>query len=92
MEENETVCRNRCNDKAQACIPFFVAENEVMHMDIANKRMLAALIAVCITFILTIVIFVFGYTIREKNWLNTIATMTPAATEVQNGIQQQPDS
>jgi len=79
-----------CKDE-QTCIPFFVAENQIMHMDATNKRMLIALLAVCITFILTIVIFVFGYTVREKNWLNTIKTMTPA-TEVSDGIQQQPVS
>ena len=89
MEERKE-CNNSCAEKSKACIPFFVAENQVMHMDVANKRMLAALISVCITFILTIVIFVFGYTIREKNWLNTIKAITPV-TEAQDGVQQQPD-
>ena len=91
MSMEEKQCANNCAEKAQACIPFFVAENQVMHMDTANKRMLAALIAVCVTFILTIVIFVFGYTIREKNWLNTIKEITPATTEVADGVQQQPN-
>ena len=79
---------NRCND--QTCIPFFVAENQVMHMDRTNRRLLVALLAVCITFILTIVIFVAGYTVREKNWLDTIERLTPA-TEVADGVHQQPD-
>ena len=65
-------CANACADEKQTCIPFFVAENQVMHMDRTNKRMLVALLAVCMTFILTIIIFVMGYTIREKNWLNTL--------------------
>lgn len=81
-------CRN-CDEK-QACVPFFVHENTMMHYNTANRRMLVALLCVCITFILTIVIFVVGYTVREKNWLNTLARITPAQ-EVQNGVQQQPD-
>jgi len=84
----EVKCKN-CEEK-QACIPFFAHENTMMHYNNANRRMLIALVTVCLTFVLTIVIFVFGYTIREKNWLNTLKEITPAA-EVQNGIQQQPD-
>ena len=80
-----------CKDKQQTCIPFFVAENQVMHMDATNKRMLIALLTVCVTFILTIIIFVVGYTVRERNWLNTLKQITPAQ-EVSDGIQQQPDS
>lgn len=79
-----------CGDKQTTCIPFFVAENQAMHADMTNKRMLIALLAVCITFILTIVIFVFGYTVREKNWLNTIKQITPGV-EVADGLHQQPD-
>ena len=88
---DEKKCAGKCAEDKQVCIPFFVAENQAMHADATNKRMLIALVAVCITFILTIIIFVFGYTVREKNWLNTIANMTPVA-EVSDGIQQQPDS
>ena len=84
----ENKCEGKCAEKSQTCIPFFVAENQVMHMDATNKRMLIALLAVCITFILTIVVFVAGYTVREKNWLDTITRLTPV-TEVQDGIQQQ---
>lgn len=74
-----------------AVVPLFEAENTVMHLGFANKRMLIALITVCITFIVTILVFVFGYTVREKNWLDTIASMnkTPAV-EVTDGVQQQP--
>ena len=89
MEEKK--CTGACAEKNQTCIPFFVAENQVMHMDATNKRMLVALLAVCITFILTIIIFVVGYTVRERNWLNTIKQIAPAQ-EVSDGIQQQPDS
>ncbi len=70
-------------------IPLVQAEKTIMHMNFANRRMLIALITVCMTFIITIVVFVVGYTIREKNWLNTIINMqTPAVTEVQDGTQQ----
>ena len=79
-------CKN-CEDRA-ACVPFFVHENSMMHYNAANKRMLIALLAVCVTFIVTIVIFVTGYTAREKNWLDTVAHMTPA-TEVADGVHEQ---
>ena len=74
------------NDDTQM-IPLFQAENTIMHLGFANKRMLIALIVVCVTFIVTILVFVFGYTVREKNWLDTIATMN--RTEVTDGVQQQ---
>ena len=86
MEEK---CKN-C-DGQQACVPFFIHENTMMHYNHANKRMLVALLAVCITFILTIVIFVFGYTIRERNWLNTLRDITPQTEVAADGIHQQPD-
>ena len=80
------------NDKNPALIPFFAHENALMHYNATNKRMLVALLAVCITFILTITIFVIGYTVREKNWLDTLSRLqTPQTTEVPNGVQQSPD-
>lgn len=42
------------NDKNPAFIPFFAHENALMHYNATNKRMLIALLAVCITFIVTI--------------------------------------
>lgn len=75
MEEN----------KKEISIPFLME-----YMTTTNRRMFHALLAVCTTFILTIVIFVVGYTIREKNWLNTIKEITPV-TEVTDGIHQQSD-
>ena len=68
-------------------IPKHQAEVTFMHLSWANRRMLVALICVCVTFIITILVFVHGYTEREKNWLDTIGRLTP---EVTNGIQQQP--
>ena len=77
--------------QAPACIPFFAHENTMMHYNTANKRMLIALVTVCITFIVTIVIFVFGYTVREKNWLDTLTRLNPQVTEVPDGVHEQPD-
>lgn len=84
MEENK--CRNCEEKEKQACVPFFVHENTMMHYNSANKRMLIALVCVCVTFILTIIIFVTGYTAREKNWLDTLQR-----TGVVDGVQKQPD-
>lgn len=78
-----------CKNESPACIPFFAHENTMMHYNTANKRMLIALITVCVTFILTIIIFVFGYTVREKNWLDTLTRIE--YTEVQDGVHEQPD-
>ena len=49
-------CRN-CEEKA-ACVPFFAHENVLMHYNRANRRMLIALAVVCVTFIVTIIVFV----------------------------------
>ena len=68
-------------------IPQHQAETTFMHLSWANRRMLIALICVCATFIVTILVFVHGYTEREKNWLDTIGRLKP---EVTDGIQQQP--
>ena len=51
-----------------------------------NRRLLIALVSVCITFVLTIIIFVVGYTVREKNWLDTLTRM-----EVTDGVHEQSD-
>ena len=80
-------CRN-CDEKA-ACIPFFAHENSMMHYNAANRRMLIALVTVCVTFIVTILVFVHGYTVREKNWLDTLDRIN--RPEVADGVQQQPD-
>lgn len=77
-------CKN-CEDR-QACIPFFAHENTMMHYNTANRRMLIALICVCMTFIVTIVVFVSGYTQREKNWLDTLQRVG-----VTDGVYKQSD-
>ena len=78
-------CKN-CNDKQAACVPFFAHENVLMHYNRANRRMLVALVCVCVTFVITILVFVTGYTAREKNWLDTLQR-----TGVTDGVSQQPD-
>ena len=60
------------------------AETTFMHLSWANRRMLIALICVCVTFIVTILVFVHGYTEREKNWLDTLQRVG-----VTNGIHEQ---
>ena len=81
-------CKN-CEEK-QACVPFFAHENVLMHYNRANRRMLIALAVVCVTFIVTIVVFVTGYTQREKNWLDTLNRIQ--TTEVADErIYEQPD-
>ena len=77
-------------ENSPACIPFFAHENTMMHYNLANKRMLIALICVCLTFIVTICVFVSGYTAREKNWLDTMTRLQ--GVEVQDGIHEQPDA
>ena len=78
-------------EKNPVCIPFFAHENTMMHDNNANRRMLIALICVCLTFIITICVFVTGYTAREKNWLDTM-TRLQQGVEVQDGIQQYPNA
>ena len=78
-------CKN-CDEKKAACVPFFAHENVLMHYNRANRRMLIALAVVCLTFIITIVVFVTGYTQREKNWLDTLQRVG-----VTDGVQQQSD-
>ena len=77
MEEK---CRN-CEER-QACVPFYVHENTMMHYNRANHRMLVALITVCITLSVIIGIFVYGNTVREKQLIDM---MNQRITEVENG-------
>lgn len=93
MDDNNCKNKKHFDETTPACVPFFLHENTMMHYNVANKRMLVALITVCITFILTIVIFVFGYTIREKNWLNTLKDLnaTPQTEVTVDGVHQLAD-
>lgn len=83
MEEK---CKN-C--EGQACVPFFLHENAMMHYNRANKRMLIALIVICVTLSVVIGIFVYGNTVREKNLIDLI---DKRIVEVEDGVHKQPDS
>jgi hypothetical protein len=79
-------CKN-CDEK-QACVPFFAHENVLMHYNRANKRMLVALITICVTLSIVIAIFVHGNTVREKQLIDMV---NQRITEVTDGVHQQPD-
>ena len=70
MEEK---CKN-CDEK-KACIPFFEHENTMMHYNWANRRMLIALVCVCITMISVVIVFATNQTKREQMWQETIKSM-----------------
>ena len=59
-------------EKDQACVPFFLHENAMMHYNRANKRMLIALVTICITLSVVIGIFVYGNTVREKQLIDMV--------------------
>ena len=87
MEEK---CRN-CEDR-QACVPFFVHENSMMHYNRVNRRILITVSSLCLLMCLT-VSFIIGVlvsnnTIREKQ---IIEMMNQRITEVENGVHQQQD-
>ena len=67
-------CEN-CKD-AQACVPFFLHENAMMHYNRANKRMLIALITICVTLSIVIAIFVQGNTVRERQLIELVKQHT----------------
>lgn len=64
----------------------FEHDKTLMFMNHVNRRMFILVLAVCITFSLIIVF----YTVREKNWLDTIERMQQRyiASEVTDGTQE----
>lgn len=62
-------------------VSAFEHENSLMHYGMVNKRSMIMLISVCVTFVLITLIFVIGYTIRERNWLNTITQINTEVAE-----------
>ena len=79
MQEN---CKN-C-DHAQACVPFFLHENALMHKDRDNRRMMIVCLALCITLIVLVVTLVAYYTSRTAMWNETIADLSTKLVEVSN--------
>ena len=80
-------CKKDCENCSEQdkCIPYFDHQNTMLHYNWANRRMLIALLAVCLTFIIVVTI----NTIRETRWQDTVKElqlqMTNAITEIQNG-------
>ena len=74
----------------QAQVPFFLHENMLMHMSKNNKRILIALIVVCVSLLLMGYMFLSAYTAREKEWQNTIRLLR--VVEVTDGVYEQPNS
>ncbi len=82
-------------EKMPACIPFFAHENTMVHMSASNRRMFVTVVCVCVTFILTIIIFTSAFTAREKAWLDTLSQIQQRQTtsvEVQDELYKQPDA
>ena len=68
----------------------FEHDKTLMFLNHVNRRMFILVLAVCITFSLIIVF----YTVREKNWLNTMERMQERylAVEVANGTGTQQEN
>ena len=80
-------------DEDVPVVPKHWAEMIMMHH---SKDIRAVVRGFLIAFALMVImawIFVSGYTSRTKDWLNTYANLrqSTAVTEVDHGIQQQPD-
>lgn len=89
MSENT---ERKCGNEKQACVPFFLHENAMMHYNRANKRMLIALIVsvtvLTIGFLTMGGMFISAYNEREKGWQTIIHQRFP---EVTDGVHEQPD-
>ena len=68
-------------DSKERTVSAFEHENSLMHYGMVNKRSMIMLISVCVTFVLITLIFVIGYTIRERNWLNTLTQINTEVAE-----------
>lgn len=91
MSERKS-CQGNCgNEHGEKCVPFFDVQNTMMHYNWANRRMLIALVCICITMIAVVVVFATNQTKREQMWQETIKSMySTTAAEVEHG-QQDPD-
>ena len=79
-------------DGQQACIPFFVHENSMMHYNRVNRRVLITFsclfLVMCITVSFIIGVLVNNNTIREKQIIDMI---NQRITETDDGVHEQPD-
>ena len=86
-------CQGNCgNENGEKCVPFFDVQNTMMHYNWANRRMLIALVCICITMIAVVIVFATNQTKREQMWQDTIKQIMnqTTAAEVEHG-QQDPD-
>ena len=79
----ETKCGN-CDDK-QACVPFFLHENSMVHKEMDNRRMMIITRSLCVTLIIVVVTLVAYYTSRTAMWNDTITRLNQTIVEVTNG-------
>ena len=65
----------------------YESDKAMLHMNSANRRMLIALVIIC----LTCIIIVFNNTVRETHWQETVKEMQnqmiQTITEIKNGTQ-----
>ena len=89
MEKNQgNQCSGNCGNNAERCVPFFDVQNTMMHYNWANRRMLIALVAICVTMICVVIVFATNQTKREQMWQDTIKSMyTTTVAGVDNGQQ-----
>ena len=89
MERNQgNQCSVNCGNNADRCVPFFDVQNTMMHYNWANRRMLIALVCVCLSMIIVVIVFATNQTKREQMWQETIKSMyDTAVTEVEHGQQ-----
>ena len=86
MNEN---CKN-CEDK-QACIPFFIHENAMMHKDMDNERMEKIvkgqrIVNIVQSIIILLIVFIMAmfYTSHTQMWNDTISKQNQTIVEVTN--------
>lgn len=81
----------KTNSDEPRTVSAFEHENALMHYGRVNKRMLVALLSICVTFIVVTLIFVMSYTAREREWINLISDLITPDTEVTaDGVYEQP--
>ena len=68
-------CRNCAENNSERCVPFFDVQNTMMHYNWANRRMLIALVCVCLSMIIVVIVFATNQTKREQMWQETIKSM-----------------
>ena len=86
MNEN---CKN-CEEK-QACIPFFIHENAMMHKDMDNERMEKIvkgqrIVNIVQSIIILLIVFIMAmfYTSHTHMWNDTISKPNQTIVEVTN--------